>query len=96
MADHEKIICNWRVTRGIPSGLHLWFDPEVESVRLYRVPTRDQQLLSGGSLDTLDAGVGPGYLDKVVSVRADEGEGEDTLPLDLNGQDSHRDSDLPF
>ena len=25
----------WRVSTGEPSGLHIWFDPETEVVRLY-------------------------------------------------------------
>jgi len=92
----EKLICNWRVTRGVPSGMHIWFDPNVESVKLFRVPTREQQplLRDGGSLD---AGVGPGYLDKVVSVSA-SGPDRTSLESDSTNNDPQIDlsEDLPF
>ncbi len=92
----EKIICNWRVTKGIPSGVHVWFDPNTESVRLYRVPTREQQP-SRDMTDSLDAGVGPGYLDKVGSVSELEDEGEDSQARDFdNGSQLDLVEDLPF
>ncbi len=92
----EKMICNWRITRGVPSGLHVWFDPNVESVKLYRVATRDQQLVLVPE-GALDAGVGPGYLDKVGSVSesgpdrtsGDSSREEDGHQLELT-------DDLPF
>jgi len=91
----EKLICNWRVTKGVPSGLHIWFDPNVESVRLYRVPTRDQR--SVGDPDaTLDAGVGPAYLDKVGSVSAAEDEASTALSNEVHDSDLGLDPDLPF
>ena len=75
MDSREKLICNWRITTGVPSGLHLWFDPMCESVRLYRVPTTVQRPYQD-SLGSLDAQVGPGYLDKVGSVSEVEPEAE--------------------
>ena len=84
---NEKMICTWRVTRGIPSGLHIWFDPEVESVRLYRIPTSEQRSFDPVDAATVDAGVGPGYLDKVASVSACETEADAV---------SYDDTELPF
>ena len=90
----ELMICNWRVTRGVPSGVHVWFDPSIESVRLYRVPTSEQQSCDNG-FDALDAGVGPGYLDKVVSVSAPESEAE-RASIDENGSRPNLGLDLSF
>ena len=69
MSQLEMIIRGWRVTRGIPSGAHVWFDPKCENVKLYRVPLHDQR---GSSADApeVDEGGDTGYLDKVVSVSA--------------------------
>ncbi len=39
MKGDEKIIRTWRVQLARPFGVHLWFDPSVESVRLLSVPT---------------------------------------------------------
>ena len=93
----EKMICRWRVTRGVPSGVHVWFDPNVESVRLYRVPTSEQQSVSTPD-GAVDAGVGPGYLDKVASVSASVDSDEDSLEVDHSEQlDGFEELDeLPF
>ncbi len=98
MADSlEVMICNWRVTRGIPSGLHIWFDPSVESVRLFRVPTSEQRSFEHDQDATLDAGVGPGYLDKVVRMTAVEDEGERYVQIDfLSSSSPDGDEELPF
>ncbi len=94
MDSAEMMICNWRVTRGIPSGLHIWFDPAVESVCLYRVPTREQQSFGPVPEGALDAGVGPGYLDKVGSVSELEGEGDNSI--DEQSDPPFVQEDLPF
>ena len=93
----EKMICNWRVSRGVPSGMHVWFDPTCESVRLFRVPTSEQQPLSDVPGDSLDAGVGPGYLDKVVSMSASEPgrASDDSNSIDNDPPDLDQE-DLPF
>ena len=94
--EDEIMICNWRVTDGVPSGVHVWFDPRTESVRLYRVPTLVKQSV-GKPEGALDAGVGPGYLDRVVSVSADGDEDEDTASSrEENGSPGFVQEDLPF
>ncbi len=39
MKEHEKVIRTWRMQVAKPFGVHLWFDPTVESVQLLSVPT---------------------------------------------------------
>jgi len=87
-------IRNWRVTGARPSGLHVWFDPSCEFVRLYRIRSPDGQLrVPGKGVDFREESC---YLDRVGSVSADEAEADavsdrfeqGSLPL---GQD-----DLPF
>ena len=74
--ENEIIIRAWRVTQGISFGAHIWFDPDVESVILLRVPSLDQRSHS----DRLNEGVAMGdpesYLDKVGSVSGLENEDE--------------------
>ena len=33
----RKLICQWRVSRALPSGLQVWFDPEHETIKLYEL-----------------------------------------------------------
>ena len=77
--ENEISILRWRVGRGIPSGVHVWFDPDVESVRLFRVPTREQQAVGRDLHLGVDRGAEEGYLDKVGSVSVSESEAEDTV-----------------
>ena len=35
MIVRRKLICQWRVSRALPSGLQVWFDPELETIKLY-------------------------------------------------------------
>ncbi len=37
------VLCNWRVTEGEPSGLHVWFDPSRERVEIHALepPSED-------------------------------------------------------
>ena len=39
MKDKTVVIRNWRMQIARPFGVHLWFDPSVESVQLLSVPT---------------------------------------------------------
>jgi len=32
-----KLIRQWRVSQGEPFGLHVWFDPKTEVLRLYEI-----------------------------------------------------------
>ena len=66
---NEIIIRNWRITRGIPAGSHVWFDPKCEGVKLYRIPPRDGVVVSEDPGDLAEEG-DSGHLDKVVSVSA--------------------------
>ncbi len=68
----EIPVRNWRVTRGIPSGAHVWFDPEREAIRLYSTSVSEPET----SLSALgvDMGAIRRYLDRVVSVSGLESE----------------------
>ncbi len=70
------IIRGWRVTRGIPSGSHVWFDLSCERVELFRIPPSEQQrdLAEVKISEGLAAEGEAGYLDKVVSVSEYEAE----------------------
>ncbi len=63
----ELVIRCWRITRGIPGGSHIWFDPKCEAVKLYRIPPSEQQK-DLSEVGEVDDGGDPGYLDKVDSV----------------------------
>ena len=92
----EMVIRNWRITRGIPSGSHMWFDPSCEYVKLFRIPHLDGEAVPGGLPEVDEAG-GSGYLDKVGSVSAD-GPGQATGDSDRFRQVRlfKEESDLPF
>jgi len=68
----ELVIRNWRVSEGIPSGVHVWFDPSCESVRLFRSSPPDSPLLKPEHQvrDDVAEGEVSSYLDKVGSVSA--------------------------
>jgi len=72
----EIVVRTWRVTRGIPGGVHVWFDPAVESVRLFRTPTSEQRSLAAQVRASVDGGDPEDYLDKVGSVSVSETEAE--------------------
>jgi len=78
MKEVEVTVRMWRMTRGIPGGQHVWFDPSEEYVRLFRrIPSRDGDGVEDSS-EGLDSQGGSGYLDKVDSVSADgQGRGYD-------------------
>ena len=74
----EKMVCAWRVSRALPSGMQVWFDPETEVVKLYRLPlTSDQAGVDRAHQLAVLAQEGEiGYLDKVASVSGSEVEVE--------------------
>jgi len=37
--DNDKVVRSWRMQAAKPFGVHLWFDPSVESVVLLDEPT---------------------------------------------------------
>ncbi len=90
----EMIIRNWRITRGVPGGMHMWFDPSCEVVRLHRIPSSDSEEASD-LLEGVDRPEGFGYVDKVGSVSADgQGMGEKFQQIEISfiGDED----DLPF
>ena len=94
---NEISVLSWRVTRGIPGGVHVWFDPTRESVRLFRVPTDEQQELGTTLHSELAEGEDGSYLDKVGSVSA-SGPGLAELTEDdfTEGPAPDEELDLPF
>ena len=38
----RKLLCCWRVSKAEPSGLQVWFDPELEEVRIYELEPRSE------------------------------------------------------
>ncbi len=97
MMVDEITVLSWRMTRGVPGGVHIWFDPTRESVRLFRVPTSEQRS-SGEALHVgVDSQGGSGELDKVVSMREDGPGPEQYVQDDFNGLDEVKPlPDLPF
>jgi len=73
---NELTIRMWRIQEADPVGVHMWFDPRDEAVKLYRIPHRDGEG-AGGILEGVDSQGDSGYLDRVVSVSADGPEGRD-------------------
>ena len=43
----EKVLRNWRVMGGDSHGVYVWFDPAIETVRLYRLPVVEELLRLG-------------------------------------------------
>jgi len=76
VSQNEISVLSWRVTRGIPSGVHIWFDPERESVRLFRVPTSEQRCLGNHLHDGLAGEEEEVEVDNFGSVSGPESEGE--------------------
>jgi len=63
------MIRSWRVSQGEPNGLHVWFDPAEEVVRLYSLKGTPEERSEG-----VDMGSEIPYLDSVVSVSGSEAE----------------------
>ena len=96
MTGEELVIRNWRVTEALPSGLHVFFDPSRECVKLFRLhPDEQPPLNSESGLGPLAVAVDAGYLDRVSSVSADETEAE---PVQMTIEDALRQAgeELPF
>ncbi len=36
--EDEITVCSWRIVKGDPSGMMMWFDPTCEEPRLVRLP----------------------------------------------------------
>ena len=91
----EILVRAWRVTRGEPSGSHLWFDPSTEFVRLFRLPPPDGE----DGLSELEVAEGgeSAYLDKVSSVSVSEpGRASDASNSLDNDPLPNLGEDLPF
>ncbi len=73
---HELSVLGWRIAAVEPSGLSVYFDPSCESVRIFRIPSRDSYGLTASEMVGLADAGDPGYLDKVGSVRGLRDEGE--------------------
>jgi len=71
----ELTIREWRITRGVPFGTHLWFDPSRETVRLYELLPGDGEVAPDAS-EGVDIGERVRYLDKVGSVSGNDGDGD--------------------
>ncbi len=77
LAFVELVIRNWRVTRGVPRGAHVWFDPGCEVVKLFSTLAPDSVRSVGDQPPSgVDKAQGSSYLDTVISVSAPEDEGE--------------------
>jgi len=76
MLADELVIRTWRITRGVPLGSHVWFDPQCEVVKIFRRSPLDGEVVKLPSVDGVDKGSQYGYLDRVISVSAAETEAE--------------------
>jgi len=54
MTDEDKVIRCWRIRAAQPCGVHLWFDPRVEHVRLLEGPVHDMALVLGDQMVKVD------------------------------------------
>ena len=70
----RKLICQWRVSRAAPSGLQIWFDPELETVRLYELEPEQMR----GVADALEGDDHGSLFDELDQVN---GSSEDDLPF---------------
>ena len=96
MLASEKVIRQWRIVKGEPFGLMLWFDPSCEAVRLFEtLPPRDSEGVDVPA-EGVDGGGEVEYLDKIVSVSGlDEDETPGSKTYEQIGL-FKEDSDLPF
>ena len=94
----ELAIRNWRMSVGIPHGVHLWFDPSVESVRLFRSSPADSALLKAEESvrDAVAEGEDSGYLDRVGSVSAYGQAGRPVAAIGEQLRLFDEDPELPF
>ena len=96
MKGDEKIIRIWRMQLAKPFGVHLWFDPSVESVRLLSEPT-DFVCISERDTKKVDKPVQLSILGESSSVSGQAGgaEGDDQDNSKLDGIPD-RDPVVPF
>ncbi len=73
MKKDEKVIRTWRMQIAKPFGVHLWFDPAVESVRLLSVPTDFICISDEKSQKEVDKPEQLSYLGKSSSVSGQAG-----------------------
>ena len=87
MKDKEKVIRTWRMQIARPFGVHLWFDPTVESVRLLSVPTDFICISNTKEQKEVDKPEQISYLGKCSSVSGQAGgaEGGDQKNRDFGG-----------
>ncbi len=72
MKEHEKVIRSWRMQPAKPFGVHMWFDPTVESVVLLTEPTDFLEIIKKEVID-VDRPVQMSYLNKGSSVSGQAG-----------------------
>ncbi len=90
-----KKISNWRIQLGSPFGVHLWFDPSVESVILLSEPTGFIYLSEEKSEKHVDKPAQRDYLKGNVSVSGQAGGAERPAKIDGQGG-SELDPTVPF
>ena len=73
----RKLICQWRVSPALPSGLQVWFDPKTETIRLYEL--EPEQLR--GVADALESDDTASLFDELDQVNGSSPGGEDDLPF---------------
>ncbi len=71
---YEKVVRSWRMQLGKPFGVHLWFDPDVESVVLLSEPTGFVDISEKEVTDGVDLPAQMSYLGKGNSVSGQAGE----------------------
>ena len=96
MQDNEKVIRTWRMQMAKPFGVHLWFDPSVESVRLLSEPV-EFICISEEEKEKVDKPVQMSILGEQGSVSGQaggaEGEDQDSLTFD---READSDPVVPF
>ena len=85
MSVAEKVIRQWRIQKGVPIGVHLWFDPDTECVRLFAVRGNSEGVQIG-----LDLEKDFMYSDSYGSVSGPQTQAEPTDLYDHQELDSDR------
>ncbi len=95
MKEGEKVIRNWRMQLGKPFGIHLWFDPSVESVRLLAVPSNFICVSDAESEKEVDNQGQLDYTGRSSSVSGQAGSAESEEP-ESNKDGVTPSPDVPF
>jgi len=95
MDKDERLILHWRVQRAVPFGLHVWFDPSVETLRLYHIPC-DDELEPPVLSEKVDKQGMLWYPVRYGSVSAFENEDEPVTKTLESEPDPNGDGSLPF